>query len=158
MSKATVFHHFRTLDEISVAALDRFWASLLTLDAAGTTSARGYLEGLAKQLGSVAGKRKILLYAHSVFLVKAMFNPSLRKLLVSVSAHMHQVTMRELSQRLSNDLSREEIETATRMVEMILDGMMINTALNHNTKALKAATRAWNRFLDILLRDLERAG
>ncbi len=157
VSKATVFHHFRSLDEIPLLALDRFWASSLSRDSAEIASARDYLIDLAHQLASLTGKRTTFLRAHLVFLVKAMFDPNLRRLLVSTSAGMHELTMKELSQRLPKGLRQQEIETATRMVEMVLDGMMIGLAVNRTPKARSVTTLAWNRFLDLLLRDLGAA-
>ncbi len=154
VSKATVFHHFRTIDEIPLVALDRFWAFSLARDTAEIASARDYLLELGNQLGSLSGKRKTLLRAHFVFLVKAMFDPNLRRLLVSTSGRMHGLTIKELSRRLPEHLAPREIETATRMVEMVLDGMMVSLAVDNSPKALEATTRAWYRFLDIFLRDL----
>lgn len=157
VSKATVFHHFRSLDEIPLLALDRFWASSLSRDSAEIASARDYLLDLAHQLASLTGKRTAFLRAHLVFLVKAMFDPNLRRLLVSTSAGVHELTMKELSRRLPRGLRQQEIETATRMVEMVLDGMMIGLAVNRTPKARSVTTLAWNRFLDLLLRDLGAA-
>lgn len=130
VSKATVFHHFRTIDEIPLVALDRFWTSSLSRDTAATGSLRGYLSKLGDQLCNLAGKRRTLMRAHLVFLVKAIFDPKLRRLLVSSSAHMHALTVKELSRRLPTRVTRPEIEAATRMVEMVLDGMMIGLAVN----------------------------
>ena len=62
--------------------------------------------------------------------------------------------MKELSRRLPRGLRRQEIETATRLVEIVLDGMIIGLAVNRTPKALSLTTLAWNRFLDLLLRDL----
>ncbi len=154
VSKATVFHHFRSVNEIPLLALDRFWASSLSRESAETASVRDYLLDLAQQLASLTGKRRAFLRAHLVFLVKAMFDTNLRRLLVSTSAGMHELTMKELSRRLPKGLRKQEIETATRMVEMILDGMTIGLAVNRTPKALRLTTLAWNRFLDLLLRDL----
>lgn len=154
VSKATVFHHFRSVDEIPLLALDRFWASSLSRESAETASVRDYLLDLAQQLASLTGKRRAFLRAHFVFLVKAMFDPNLRRLLVSTSAGMHALTMKELSRRLPKGLRKQEIETATRMVEMVLDGMTISLAVNRTPQALRLTTLAWNRFLDLLLRDL----
>ena len=154
VSKATIFHHFPSVDEIPLLALDRFWASSLSRESAETASAREYLLDLAHQLASLTGKRRAFLRAHFVFLVKAMFDSNLRRLLVSTSAGMHELTMKELSRRLPRGLRKQEIETATRMVEMVLDGMMIGLAVNRTPKALRITALAWNRFLDLLLRDL----
>jgi AcrR family transcriptional regulator len=157
VSKATVFHHFRTVDEIPLVALDRFWASSLAGTMPESTSARDYLLGIADQIRSLTGKRRTLLRAHLVFLVKALFDPRLGRLLASTSAHMHELTMNELSKRLPRRVPPEKIETVTRMVEMVLDGMMIGLAVNRSRSALQLTNRALTEFLDLLLHDLEGA-
>lgn len=155
VSKATVFHHFRSIDKIPLLALDRFWASSLSRDSAEFASARAYLLELGNQLESLTGKRKIFLRAHCVFLVKAMFDLKLQRLLISTSTRMHELTMQELARRLPRHVPEQEMETATRMLEMVLDGMMIGLAVNHNPRALEITRRAWRRFLDLLLREIE---
>jgi hypothetical protein len=70
---------------------------------------------------------------------------------------MHELTMNELSKRLPRRVPPEKIETVTRMVEMVLDGMMIGLAVNRSSIARQLTNRAWIEFLDLLLRDLERA-
>ena len=87
--------------------------------------------------------------------VKAMFDSRLQRLLISTSVRMHELTMNELSRRLPPHIPEQEIETATRVVEMVLDGMMIGLAVNRSPRMLATTRRAWRRFLDLLLRDLE---
>jgi AcrR family transcriptional regulator len=155
VSKATVFHHFRSIEEIPLLALDRFWASSLSRDSSEFASARAWLLELGNQLVSLTGRRRTLLRAHFVFLMKAMFDSKLQRLLTSMSAQMHKLTVKELSRRLPGRVSEKEIETATHMLEMVLDGMLIGLAVNHNPRAVEITRRAWRRFLDLLLREIE---
>lgn len=40
VSQATMFHHFRTIDEIPVVAIEQFWLQSISSDPAKTPSAR----------------------------------------------------------------------------------------------------------------------
>lgn len=153
VSKATLFHHFRTIDEIPLVALDRFWASSIAQRGSAASSLRGYLSGLGKQVMSLAaGRRRPYLHAHLAFLVKALFDARLERILASASGNMHQLTANEIARRLPARRA-EDVEMTARMVEMILDGMMIGLAVQRGRKSRELSARAWRRFLDLLLRE-----
>jgi hypothetical protein len=68
---------------------------------------------------------------------------------------MHRNMQQELAERLPRTLSRREIEDAARMVEMMLDGLLLGIAAVDNLQALASARRAWTRFVNLLLKELE---
>ena len=146
VSKATAFIIFGPSMKSRYSHSIASWASSLSRDSAEFASARAYLSELGNQLESLTGKRKTFLRAHFVFLVKAMFDSKLQRLLISTSARMHELTMKELARRLPRHVPEQEMETATRMLELVLDGMMIALAVNHNTRALEITRRAWRHF------------
>lgn len=151
VSKATLFHHFRTIDEIPLLALEQFWLESLSPDTAKTVSARVYLLQLGTQILNLAPQHMTFLRAHVVFLTKAMFDPVLRERLVGRSEEMHQRLTQELARRFPNNWSASKVDAVTRMVEMTLDGLMASVAVNNSAKALKDARQAWTRFVDLVL-------
>jgi AcrR family transcriptional regulator len=155
VSKATLFHHFGSLDEIPLAALEQFWFQSLTLDTKKPTSAREYLVDLGRQVITLSHKHSAFLRAHIVFLTKAIFDSRLRQRLVAGSLQMHRVMVQQFSARLPKSLSASEIDAMTRMVEMTLDGLMIGVVVYKGSKGLAETRRAWVRFVNLLI---ERAG
>jgi AcrR family transcriptional regulator len=153
VSKATLFHHFRSIDEIPMLALERFWLQSLSQQNKDTASARAYLMRLGAQILDLPRQRATLLRAHIVFLVKAMFEPRLHARLAEGAEAMHAQMVSELAARLRGRLKPAEVEATTRMVEMMLDGLMISMATAHSPEARELSRRAWDRFVDLLLKD-----
>jgi len=151
VSKATVFHHFSSIDEVPLAALEQFWLRSLSLDTGKPTSARKYLEQLGWEIIALARKRDEPLRAHVVFLTKGIFDARLRQRLEAGADHMHRVFVQELSARLPKGRSASEIEAMARMAEMGLDGLMIAVVVHRRRKDLAESKRAWARFVDLLL-------
>ena len=151
VSKATVFHHFSSMDEVPLAAFEQYWLRTLAPDVGERISARGYLEGLGRQVVALAREHNGPLRAHVVFLTKAIFDSRLRQRLASGAIEMHQAMVRELSTRLPKGRSAPEIEAMARMVEMALDGLMIAVVVRRRPKDLTESKQAWARFVDLLL-------
>ena len=151
VSKATLFHHFGSLDEIPLEALEQFWLQSLTPDTRKLISARDYLEDLGQQVITMAQKRGEFLRAQVVFLTKAIFDPRLRQRLAASALQMHRVVVQELSVRLPKSLPASEIDAMARMAEMVLDGLMIALVMRQGSKELAESKRAWARFVDLLL-------
>jgi AcrR family transcriptional regulator len=152
VSKATLFHHFRTIDEIPVVAMERFWSHSLSADKTDTASARAYLLQLGEQLLGLPRQRATFLKAHVVFLVKAMFEPELHARLAAGAEAMHARMVSELAAGLPRRRKEEDMEAIARMVEMMLDGLMMGMAAADNPEARKLSRRAWTRFVDLLLK------
>jgi len=156
VSKATLFHHFQSVDEIPLAAFERYWLSSLGGESRKSGSPRHYLCELGEQLIIQARKDREFLRAQLVFTTKAMFDARLRSRLEQGATQMHRVVVKELSARLP-DASREEIEFMARSAEMALDGLMISLLLRSDRKEMKKARRVWLRFVELLLANQEEA-
>jgi hypothetical protein len=84
-----------------------------------------------------------------------MFDPGLHASLAAGSVRMHRNMQQELAARLPPTLSRREIEDAARLVEMMLDGLLLGIAAVDSLQALASERRAWTRFVNLLLKELE---
>jgi len=151
VSKATLFHHFGSIEDIPLAAFEQFWLQSLVMDTRQLASARDYLEDLGQQVIISAQKHGEFLRAQVVFLTKAIFNPTLRRRLSASTVHMHRAVVRELAGRLPKNLSASEIDAMARMAEMTLDGLMIALVMRKGSKELAESKQAWARFVDLLL-------
>jgi len=108
VSKATLFHHFSSINKIPLAALEQFWSRSLSLDTAKLPSARAYLEECGRQVIAMAHKRNGFLKAHVVFLTKAIFDAPIRQRLAAGAVQMHRVMVQELTARLPKNLPASE--------------------------------------------------
>ena len=124
VSKATIFHHFASVDEILLAACD--WRQSLELEGRQSRSARAYLDGLGQQLVRAAQGDPVLLKAQAVFVTRAIFDREMSARLSEGAADMHRLVVEALRARLPSDVSAAEIDSMARLAEMALDGLMIN--------------------------------
>jgi len=151
VSKANVFHHFDSLDELPLAALEQFWLRSLAHDTKNLRSPREFLEDLGRQVITMATTRGGFLRAQVVIATKAIFDSRLRRRLGASATQMHRAVVEELAKRLSRRLPAREIEAMARMTEMTLDGLMIALVLRPGRKQLAESKRAWSRIVDLLL-------
>lgn len=150
VSKATLFHHFGSIEEIPLAAFEQFWLQSLAPDSRNPVSARDYLEDLGQQLFKMSRKHAELLRAQVVFVTKAVFDSRLRDHLAAAGNQMHRTLAQELAARLPKGLSATQINTMARMAEMTLDGMMIALVMRTGPKEMAETKRAWAGFVDLL--------
>lgn len=147
VSKATIFHHFASVDEILLAAVD--WRQSLELEQHQPTSARAYLDGLGQQLVRAAQDDPVLLKAQAVFVTRAIFDREMNARLSKGVAEMHRLVVGALRMRLASNVSDVDIESIARLAEMALDGLMINLVMRTDERA--QFQRAWTLMVDLLL-------
>ena len=147
VSKATIFHHFASVDEILLAAVD--WRQSLELEGRQPTSARAYLDGLGQQLVRAAQGDPTLLRAQAVFVTRAIFDREMNARLSEGVADMHRLVVDALRARLPSNVSDAEIESIARIAEMTLDGLMINL-VTHPDERVQFG-HAWTLLVDLLL-------
>ncbi len=147
VSKATIFHHFATVDDILLAACD--WRRSLEFEGDQPTSARAYLDGLGQQLVRAAQDDLVLLKAQAAFVTRAIFDREMNARLSEGVAAMHRLIMEALRARLPETVSDAEIELIARLAEMALDGLMINLVMRTGERA--QFQHAWTRMVDLLL-------
>jgi AcrR family transcriptional regulator len=148
VSKATIFHHFASVDEILLAACD--WRSSLELEARQPTSARAYLDGLGQQLVWAAESDPVLLKAQAVFVTRAIFDREMNVRLSEGGADMHRLVVEALRTRLPSSVSDAEIDSVARLAEMALDGLMLNLAMRSPDERAQLQ-HAWTLMVDLLL-------
>jgi AcrR family transcriptional regulator len=151
VSKATLFHHFGSIEAIPLAAFEEIWHQSLTPDTRELISAHDYFEDLGQQVIISAQKHSEFLRAQVVFVTKAIFDPRLRRRLAASTLQMHRVVVQELAARLPKSLKASEIDSMARMAEMTLDGLMIALVMRKGSNELAESKRAWASFVDLLL-------
>ena len=155
VSKATLFHHFRTLDEIPIVAMEDFWVRSLASKSADRTSARTYLLQLGALMLALPQQRATLLKAHVVFLVKAVFDPQLKKRLAAGAALMQGRMLEELAARSPASVERRELDIVAHIVAIALDGLMMAVVTAQSPGERNLSRRAWTRLVDLLVKELK---
>jgi AcrR family transcriptional regulator len=144
VSKATLFHHFASFDEIPLAALEEVLMGAMTRLEDHDLPLRDYLEGMGREMDVIAHDERFL-NAYFVFFIKGIFDSRVRERLAEGGFALHRQVMASLSPRLSPD---EDAEALARLSEVILDGMALHHLLMGDHDVLD---RAWRRFIDLVV-------
>lgn len=155
VSKATLFHHFGSIDDIPHEALQHLWSQAIAQGSGNSQSVRDYLQELGQHVILLARKRRNFLRANVVFLTKAIFDLQLRRRMAAAALQMHRLMTHALSEKLPKTVSASKIEATARMVEIALDGLMFRLAVIRTSKELAESRRAWSLLIELLLADVE---
>ena len=143
VSKATLFHHFSSLDEIALTSLEELFRDAVIRQEVDDLPLREYLDGMGREMDVIAHNERFL-NAYFVFFVKGIFDPRIRERLAAGCFDLHGRVMDALSRRLSPD---EDVEAVSRLVEALLDGIALHHLLMGDHEVLD---RAWHRFIDLV--------
>ena len=144
VSKATLFHHFASLDEIPLAALEEVLLQAMTRLEDDSLPLREYLEGWGREMEVIAHNERFL-NAYFVFFIKGIFDPRVRERLAQGGFDLHRQIVDALAPRLSPD---EDAEAVARLTEVILDGITLHHLLMGDHDVLD---RAWHRYVDLVV-------
>jgi AcrR family transcriptional regulator len=147
VSKATIFHHFGSVDKILLAACD--WRQSLELEGHQATSAHDYLNGLGHQLIRAAQDDPALLKAQAAFVTRAIFDRDTNARLAEGVSDMHRLIVEALRARLPSTVLDDEIESIARLTTITLDGLMINLVMHTDRRA--QFQHSWTQFVDLLV-------
>jgi len=143
VSKATLFHHFDSLDEIPLAALEEvFFETMAEIDSGDPGLGAG-LQELASRMHALVENERFL-HAYFVFFIKGIFDERFRERLSRGTVELHRKLVETLAPRLGPD---EDPQVAARMVEVMLDGLALHHLIMADHELLD---RAWFRFADLL--------
>lgn len=154
ISKATIFHHFQTLDEIPVAALDLLTKQALEFDMPEGLGPKElglaeFLDMMGEMAFGFLETRRGFLNAYFTFVSKAMFNPRLKeKMQTSLNGAKAQVHALVKTHVEDEARSRD----LTNIIMMTLDGGMMHVLLLDNTAE---AQSMWARLSTLLVLEFE---
>lgn len=145
VSKATIFHHFRSIDDIPLAAFERLVAATL----GGETPEDGSLPGLLSRIGAenlaFMRKRKDFLRAYKVFVGRAMFDPRLSaELRTSIGELL--VRMRASMRPFLHDDA--EAAALARLTGAVFDGLALHMLSMGDDAEIDAAWRLFVRLAE----------
>jgi AcrR family transcriptional regulator len=144
VSKATLFHHFDTLDEIPLAAIEEVSFAFLGDVASENPTLANLLEHFAVEMRTLVEHERFL-RAYFVFFIKAMFDPRFKERLSRGAFEVHRRTVAVVEPHLGAD---DDAEITTRLVEVLLDGLALHHLARGDHQTLD---RVWTRFTELLL-------
>jgi len=150
VSKATLFHHFSSINQIPLAAFEHVWLQTLSDHRRRNMRAHAYIKDLGREVVSIAERRRDFLSAYFVFFTKAIFEASFRDRFHASSKQMHQAMTAALGAKLPENLSASDIEARIRLIEMALDGLALHLLVTTDARKLRSA---WDLFAEVLSRE-----
>lgn len=148
ISKSTVFHHFKRMDDIPALILEKLYEEIINpVQEEHYDGVRSYL----KALGSSSfpdNQQHILIYKAFVSLFQAsMHDPQLQQIVGSCSQQFGTSLAGKL-QSLSGK-ALEDVESLTNLIFMTLDGVGLHYLVHRDQTR---AQKVWDLFVDTLCR------
>jgi AcrR family transcriptional regulator len=148
VSKATLFHHFGTIEEIPVAAFEQMIAGAIDLDIPAEAGLPDLVAALAAGNVALVAERRNFIRAYFVFLARAMFDSRLAAL-VHASGETLLARMRSLVRpKVGSD---DEAAALARLLAIFLDGQAIHLMSFSNDAEIAGA-------MDLLARMVSEKG
>jgi AcrR family transcriptional regulator len=143
ISKATLFHHFRSIDEIPLLALEHL-ALQLQAFAPPEKAVRGdAIEAMGEGTRALIGQHRDFLNAYFVFFSKALFDPALRKRLAECGGDARAMIRRIVDAGAVAAARERDKDDIVNMIAIMLDGVALHLLLFDDQKPIM---RAWSLF------------
>lgn len=147
ISKAALFHHFRSIDEIPLLALEHL-ALQLQAFAPPEKAVRGdAIEAMGEGTRALIEQHRDFLNAYFVFFSKALFNPALRKRLAECGGDARVMIRRIVEAGAVATAGERDKDDTVNMIAIMLDGLALHLLLFDDQRPLM---RAWNLFAKTL--------
>ncbi len=138
ISKATLFHHFSSIDEIPLVAFERMVARGLEVDIPARAGLGEIMAALGAGNFALVDARRDFLRAYFVFVARAMFDPALAAL-VRRSGDALLARMRTLLRpHVGTDA---EAAALARLAALTLDGLAVHLMAFDDRAEIEAAWR-----------------
>lgn len=145
VSKATIFHHFQSFDEVPLAALDLMSEQMLSQPLPKGMTLKESLTLLGDRVFELVKKQRHFLSVYFAFFTRALFDPSLKKRL-SVSLRLARKQIEALIEEQGFDAPTTKQIAYTTLV--VLDGISMHLLIQSNESELK---QIWNTFTECIL-------
>lgn len=146
VSKANLYHHFDSLDDILIESFEQFSLGLGMWAPPDGISFRDWLEATGQELFGMSGTDGDLMNAYCVFATKALFDPNLRQRFAKTYVTARAALCDVVSQIYPESLEWGEVEALADLIMITLDGMGMHAKLFPERSS--AVARAWAEFID----------
>lgn len=149
ISKSTIFHHFKKMDDIPVLILEKLHTEIITpVQQKDHDSIRTYLMDLG--MGTLSDNpQHIMMYKAFLSLYEAsMHDASLREIVNTCSYEFAHLLKQKLESLSSFPIEESTINNVINVIFMSLDGIALNYLIHGD---LKRAEKAWCILIDALV-------
>jgi AcrR family transcriptional regulator len=147
ISKATLFHHFRSIDEIPLLALEHLALQLQAFAPPGKPVRGDAIEALGEGTRALIEQHRDFLNAYFVFFSKALFDPALRTRLAECGGDARAVIRQLVDAGTAGAAREREADDVVNMIAIMLDGLALHLLLFDDQRPLM---RAWALFAKAL--------
>lgn len=147
VSKATLFHHFDSLDDIVLAAFEHFLMGMQSLVGPSPESLRGWLVGLGKDAEGAVPEGSRLAAAYFAFAVRAQSDPRLRARLLAVIEEVEAAFV-TIARGLDPSLGPAKARALAGLLIMAGDGLVLHRGLFPERAAQQQ--RGWQLLVDLV--------
>ncbi len=131
VSKSTIFHHFKSNEELLTSTLNVVFDELLQVMKIGNyRDVEHFLHTLGHAMISVSDDARIYMKAFLSFFHEGMFNPNYREILTSYAEQMNDMFYTQLTLLTPESVNRETIHAVSRLILPMIDGIGIHFMLN----------------------------
>jgi AcrR family transcriptional regulator len=145
VSKATLFHHFRSLDEIPLLAFDRMIAGLVAPDLPDEASLAEAVAAFGSGTFAVAEARRDFLRAYFTFVSGAMYDDRLRARLTASLAASTEAVAALLAPRMADPARAAEL---AGLLIAFLDGAVTHLLVDPDSPRPRAAWAALQAMIE----------
>ena len=141
ISKATLFHHFRSIDEIPLLALEHLALQLQAFAPPEKAVLGDAIEALGVGTRTLIEQQRDFLNAYFVFFSKALFDPVLRKRLAECGGEARAAIRHIVAAGVV--ASERDTDDIVNMIAIMLDGLALHLLLFEDKRPIM---RAWSLF------------
>jgi AcrR family transcriptional regulator len=138
IGKATLFHHFRSVDEIPLVALEYLALQLKAFAPPAKAPQGDAIAALGEGIRKLIEQHRDFINAYFVFFAKALFDPALRKQLAECGAEP-----RAKISELVRAADAQDKEDTVNLIAIVLDGLALHLLLADDQRPIM---RAWSMF------------
>jgi AcrR family transcriptional regulator len=143
ISKATLFHHFRSIDEIPLLALEHLALQLQAFAPRQKITRGNAIKAMGEGMRTLIEQRRNFINAYFVFFSKALFDPALRKLLCECGGEARAAIRQIVAAERAGPARKQDTDDIVNMIAIMLDGLALHLLLFDDQRP---AMRAWSLF------------
>lgn len=135
VSKSTIFHHFKTNDELLVSALNLVFEELLaSMKIEEYRDVEHFLDTLGHTIIYVSDDELAYIKAFLSFFHEGIFNSTYREVLVSYAGQMNELFRKQLTQLAPKSIDQGTIDSVSKLLLPMMDGIGYHYLLNGDSE------------------------
>ncbi len=153
LSKSTVFHYFKKMDDIPALVLEKLYDNIINpIHEEHYDNVRSYLKALGTASFS-NNEQHIVIYKAFVSLFQAsMHDAHLKQIVNNCSYQFSSLLYSKLHSLCNNSIEDDTLKTLTHLIYMSLDGIGIHYLIHGNQTQ---AQMAWDLFIEAIINEYD---